>query len=229
MKNLAFHTLPRWKTIILSIIHTTSLIHFSLKGWENVLFELGSERVNSWREANFTLFTLTVVQLVYQHIVIAALLHPKFFARFPRIPFPETTVIMKSSVKYQTSLPTQSDYCAFCTQSFLHASIFRNYKITNERLSCVKELVQNVSLWSIAMHYGCKRAGRCGSIANGRSQADRDFSCVRNVNCCFSRCAANVRTRRFENNWKTKGVIWEWDVTSVFSNMSPSRTFPVQA
>ena len=91
MKNLAFHTLPRWKTIILSIIHTTSLIHFSLKGWENVLFELGSERVNSWREANFTLFTLTVVQLVYQHIVIAALLHPKFFARFPRIPFPETT------------------------------------------------------------------------------------------------------------------------------------------
>ena len=27
-------------------ILTTSLIHFSLKGWENVLFELGSERVN---------------------------------------------------------------------------------------------------------------------------------------------------------------------------------------
>ena len=28
-------------------IPTTSLIHFSLKGWENVLFELGSERVNA--------------------------------------------------------------------------------------------------------------------------------------------------------------------------------------
>ena len=26
-------------------ILSTSLIHFSLKGWENVLFELGSERV----------------------------------------------------------------------------------------------------------------------------------------------------------------------------------------
>ena len=27
-------------------ILTISLIHFFLKGWENVLFELGSERVN---------------------------------------------------------------------------------------------------------------------------------------------------------------------------------------
>ena len=40
MKNLAFHSLLRWQMIIL-----LSLIHFSLKGWENVLFELGSERV----------------------------------------------------------------------------------------------------------------------------------------------------------------------------------------
>ena len=31
--------------IIIPIL-TTSLIHYSLKGWENVLFELGSERVN---------------------------------------------------------------------------------------------------------------------------------------------------------------------------------------
>ena len=32
--------------MIIVPILTTSLIHFSLKGWENVLFELGSERVN---------------------------------------------------------------------------------------------------------------------------------------------------------------------------------------
>ena len=31
--------------IVLPIL-TISLIHFSLKGWENVLFELESERVN---------------------------------------------------------------------------------------------------------------------------------------------------------------------------------------
>ena len=31
--------------MIILLILTTSLIHFSLKGWENVLFELGSERV----------------------------------------------------------------------------------------------------------------------------------------------------------------------------------------
>ena len=32
--------------MIIVPILTSSLIHFSLKGWENVLFELGSERVN---------------------------------------------------------------------------------------------------------------------------------------------------------------------------------------
>ena len=37
---MAFHSLLRWKRIILPIL-TTSLIHFSLKDWENVLFGLG--------------------------------------------------------------------------------------------------------------------------------------------------------------------------------------------
>ena len=45
MENLAFHSFLRLKMIILPIL-TISLIHLSLKGWENVLFELGSERVN---------------------------------------------------------------------------------------------------------------------------------------------------------------------------------------
>ena len=44
MKNLAFHSLHVWQMITLPLL-TTSLIHFSLKGWENALFELGSERV----------------------------------------------------------------------------------------------------------------------------------------------------------------------------------------
>ena len=34
-----------WKMILVPVL-TTSLIHFSWKGWENVLFELGIERVN---------------------------------------------------------------------------------------------------------------------------------------------------------------------------------------
>ena len=37
-----------------------------------------------------------------------------------------------------------------------------------------------------------KRARHCGLTANGRSQANRGFSCVRNVNCCFSHCAAKT-------------------------------------
>ena len=39
MKNLAFHSLHRWKMFILSIL-TTSPIYFFLKGWENLLLFL---------------------------------------------------------------------------------------------------------------------------------------------------------------------------------------------
>ena len=39
IKNLAFHSLLRWKMIILPIL-TTSLIHFSLKSWKNILFDM---------------------------------------------------------------------------------------------------------------------------------------------------------------------------------------------
>ena len=46
VKILAFHRLLRWRWLLLLIL-TTSLIHFSLKGRENVLFELGSERVEN--------------------------------------------------------------------------------------------------------------------------------------------------------------------------------------
>ena len=41
--------------MILVPVLTTSLIHFSLKGWENVLFELGSERVKMYTFSDFTL------------------------------------------------------------------------------------------------------------------------------------------------------------------------------
>ena len=47
MKNLAFHSLLRWKMIVIPIIRT-SLIHFSIKGWENVLFELSRFRAR-WK------------------------------------------------------------------------------------------------------------------------------------------------------------------------------------
>ena len=43
MKNLAFHSLLRWKMILLSMLTTSLNIRFSLYG-DNVLFELGSER-----------------------------------------------------------------------------------------------------------------------------------------------------------------------------------------
>ena len=48
MKKLAFHSLLRWKMIMLPIL-TTSLIHFYPEGWENVLFELGGVRFCAMR------------------------------------------------------------------------------------------------------------------------------------------------------------------------------------
>ena len=45
IKNLGFHHLLRWKMIILPIL-TTSLIPFSLKGWENVNFWTWEWRAN---------------------------------------------------------------------------------------------------------------------------------------------------------------------------------------
>ena len=44
MKNLAFHSLLRWKMTMLAIL-TATLTHLSLKGWVKVFLKLGSERV----------------------------------------------------------------------------------------------------------------------------------------------------------------------------------------
>ena len=42
MENLTFHSLLRWKMIILQIF-AASLIQLLLKGWENEIFELGTD------------------------------------------------------------------------------------------------------------------------------------------------------------------------------------------
>ena len=41
---MAFYSLLRWKVIVLPIL-TTSYNYYSLEGWENVFFELGSKSV----------------------------------------------------------------------------------------------------------------------------------------------------------------------------------------
>ena len=46
MKNLAFQSLLRWTMVILPIL-TSSLIHLSLKSWDDGLSELGNERVKT--------------------------------------------------------------------------------------------------------------------------------------------------------------------------------------
>ena len=88
--------------------------------------------------------------------MIAALLHPKGFVSFPRIPFPETI-----KLRIRGFFRARMNSCGTC-----------------------------IMKPSVAKHYGCKRARHCGLIANDGCQANRDFSCIRNMNCCFARFAA---------------------------------------
>ena len=48
---------------------------------------------------------------------------------------------------------------------------------------------------SVAKHYGWKRARHWGVLANGRSQANRDWPWGRILSCCFARCAAAARAQ----------------------------------
>ena len=75
------------RRLLLPIL-TTSLIHFSLKGWENVLFELGSERVNlqrivtsfclqTWFPIKFAKFRLLVITVPFECGFTALLAFPR--------------------------------------------------------------------------------------------------------------------------------------------------------
>ena len=54
-KNVAFHSLLRWKMIILPIL-TNITYTFLVKSWENVRFELGSARVNLYEQEDWVPF-----------------------------------------------------------------------------------------------------------------------------------------------------------------------------
>ena len=51
MKNVAFRSLLGWKMIILQILAPHLYVFSAIKGWENVLFKLRSERVNRSSQA----------------------------------------------------------------------------------------------------------------------------------------------------------------------------------
>ena len=58
-----------WKMILVPVL-TTSLIHFSWKGWENVLFELGSERVNPFtpKSDQFQIFPAASPEILHHTV-----------------------------------------------------------------------------------------------------------------------------------------------------------------
>ena len=88
--------------------------------------------------------------------------------------------------------------------------------------------MQNLSVMksSVAKHYGCNHARHCGPIANGRSQANQNFSDnfsaykqgLRNMNCCFARYATirhSKEERKFETiNAQTEPHLFNASLTS---------------
>ena len=82
MDNLVFHNLLRWKIIIPPIL-TTSRIHFFSKGWENVLFELGSIRVKlSFAFRNICCSNVNGNSYTYRDLTSRFSLYPGFFSLF---------------------------------------------------------------------------------------------------------------------------------------------------
>ena len=61
-ENLAFHSLLRGKMILIQIL--TTLCIFSLRGWENVLFELRSERVKWLHRRPLSIYLLCCIKIV---------------------------------------------------------------------------------------------------------------------------------------------------------------------
>ena len=59
--------------------------------------------------------------------------------------------------------------------------------------TCAERIIMKSS---VAKHYGCMHAGHCGLTTNGRSQANQDFFCVRNMNWCFARRATNLTRKQ---------------------------------
>ena len=63
---------------------------------------------------------------------------------------------------------------------------------------------------SAAKQCGCKSVRhQCGLIVNERTKANREFPCVRNMNCCFVRCAdinAGVRPPSALNPYNYRAI-----------------------
>ena len=74
-----------------------------------------------------------------------------------------------------TSISTDNDCCAFAPKIF---------GAKNTRAECA------IMKSSVAKDSGGTCARHCGLIGNGRSQVNRDCSCVRNMDCCFACSAA---------------------------------------
>ena len=95
----------------------------------------------------------------YQHKMISVLFHSEFLVSFP-ITFPETSI----------------------SRNFPMRGFFRLRK--NSRITCRCEVKCRNALYLQAREAVWSNCKRTQSL-----QANRDFSCVRNMNCCFTHCA----------------------------------------
>ena len=91
--------------------------------------------------------------------------------------------LLGSYTKPLTRVSVGSDCCGFASKVYsklpIKNTISRNHKIEIKTLlASAKKLVQNVSLYDYYSGWKSARGISCGLIANGRSQENRDFSCV---------------------------------------------------
>ena len=110
----------------------------------------------------------------------------KAFGKLPENTTPETIKLrMKAGftgdISASTGIGTHKIYVLTSDTS---ASI-RYTSFVRER-TCAERHMKS----SVAEHYGCKRARHCDLIANGRTQADRDFSCEKKTAASLAPLAA---------------------------------------
>ena len=99
MKNLAFHSLLRWKMSRLPIL--TTWLRLSLKRWENVLFELGSETLGRNDQAKYG-----KVHFIWQgneYVETRRL-------QFSQSPFSSGSIFWETQSKKLQSLPPPSNF-----------------------------------------------------------------------------------------------------------------------
>ena len=117
-----------------------------------------------------------------------------------------------------TCISTESDCCGLAPKNsgkFPKNTISRNSKITNKRLSCAKELVQNVSIMKCRKALWLQAAVLWSNCKRMQSSESRFL-------LCKEWTAPSIAAQQFKSKLKTYLLYQSWPVYST----SPSTPYP---